>query len=376
VIKNFIPAVAMLADSAANSGVLSMETLPKMLHEKGINLRYLGLIWSQLKNKTARKILLSEMAARVIKQRLRSIWRSSQNLGALSVHAHFVQTHRYLKEVFCDWKSVEWNEINKDLIQKYFYTFDLPTTVVAWQERVLPDRVCAYVCDRCGIQMAEGVIDSVLVQKSKFAFLLADIRAIIAVASIPQIVIPQLAAALQQVKQSIDASHESDRTGFAEEACSLVSNVPHFDLYQAESMCIQGEAYFNWAQTLTLMHARQALQHAENGIAVILAVDLLAIDRTDVSSLLEPLTHDVGQKVDVSFAQYVQESTVPDPQPLCAAWRVQNCLPTLRQQFEGQQRSVMKAWLELQRQGVSLPQSHLININSPGDIENFQQSKG
>jgi hypothetical protein len=264
VIKNLIPAVAMLADSAANSGVLSMETLPKMLHEKGINMRYLGLIWSQLKNKTARKILLSEMAARVIKQRLRNIWRSSQNLGALSVHAHFVQTHRYLKEVFCDWKSVEWNEINKDLIQKYFYTFDLPTTVVAWQERVLPDRVCAYVCDRCGIQMAEGVIDSVLVQKSKFAFLLADIRSIIAVASIPQIVIPQLAAALQQVKQSIDASHESDRIGFAEEACSLVSNVPHFDLYQAESMCIQGEAYFNWAQTLTLMHARQALQHAEN----------------------------------------------------------------------------------------------------------------
>jgi hypothetical protein len=37
---------------------------------------------------------------------------------------------------------------------------------------------------------------------------------------------------------------------------------------------------------------------------------------------------------------------------------------------------VMKAWLELQRQGVSLPQSHLININSPGDIEIFQQSKG
>jgi molybdopterin-guanine dinucleotide biosynthesis protein A len=119
-----------------------------------------------------------------------------------------------------------------------------------------------------------------------------------------------------------------------------------------------------------------ALQHAKIGIAVILAVDLLAIDRTDVSSLLEPLTHDVGQQVDVCFAQYVQESTVPDPQPLCAAWRVENCLPRLRQQFDGQQRSVMKAWLELQRQGVSLPQSHLININSPGDIEIFQQSKG
>jgi hypothetical protein len=263
-IKNLIPAIAMLADSAANSGVLSMETLPKMLHEKGINMRYLGLIWSQLKNKTSRKILLSEMAARVIKQRLRNIWRASQNLGALSVHAHYVQTHRYLKEVFCDWKAIEWNEINKDLIKKYFYTFDLPTTVAAWQERVLQDRVCAYVCDRCGIQMAEGAIDSVLVQKTKFAFLLADIRAIIPVASIPQIIFPQLAAALQQVKQSIDAARESDRSGFSEEACSLVSSVSHFDLYQAESMCIQGEAYFNWANTLSLMHARQALQHAEN----------------------------------------------------------------------------------------------------------------
>ncbi len=264
VMKNLIPAIAMLADSAANSGVLSMETLPKMLHSKGINMRYLGLIWSQLKNKTARKILLSEMAARVIKQRLRNLWRASQNLGALSVHAHFVQTHQYIKEVFCDWKTVEWNEINKDLIKKYFYTFDLPTTVSAWQERILQDRVCSYVCDRCGIQLAEGAIDSVLLQKSKFAFLLADIRAIIPVASIPQIILPQLAAALQQLKQSIDASRESDRTGFAEEACSLVSSVPHFDLYQAESMCIQGEAYFNWAHTLSLMHARQALQHAEN----------------------------------------------------------------------------------------------------------------
>jgi hypothetical protein len=264
VVKNLIPAVAMLADSAATSGILSMETLPKLLHEKGINMRYLGLIWSQLKNKTARKILLSEMAARVIKHRIRNLWRSSQTLGALSVHAHFVQTHRYLKEVFCDWKTAEWNEINKDLIKKYFYTFDLPTTVAAWQERVLQDRVCAYVCNCCGIQLAEGAIDNVLVTGVKFAFLLADIRAIIPVLSMPQTIIPQLAAALQQVKQSMDASRSNDRTGFAEEACSLISNVSHFDLYQAESMCIQGEAYMNWAQTLFLMDARQALQHAEN----------------------------------------------------------------------------------------------------------------
>jgi molybdopterin-guanine dinucleotide biosynthesis protein A len=119
-----------------------------------------------------------------------------------------------------------------------------------------------------------------------------------------------------------------------------------------------------------------ALQHAKIGIAVILAVDLLAIDRTDISSLLEPLTHDVDQKVDVSFAQHVQDLADPDPQPLCAAWRVENCLPRLRQQFDDQQRSVMKAWLELQRQGVSLPQSHLININSPRDMENFKDLKG
>ena len=262
--KNMIPTVAILADSAAASGVLSMDTLPKMLHEKGINMRYLGLMWSQLKNKTARKILLSEMAARVIKQRLRSLWRASQNLGALSVHAHFVQTHRYIKEVFCDWKVAEWNEINKDLIKKYFYTFDIPTTVLAWQERIMQDRVCAYVCDRCGVQLAEGSIDSVLVQKSKFSFLLADIRAIIPVSAVPQIIVPQLSAALQQVMQSIDSSRESDRSGFAEEACALVSDVPHFDLYKAESMCIQGEAFFNWAQSLFLMESRQALQHAEN----------------------------------------------------------------------------------------------------------------
>jgi molybdopterin-guanine dinucleotide biosynthesis protein A len=148
-----------------------------------------------------------------------------------------------------------------------------------------------------------------------------------------------------------------------------------------EPFCAQG-VYIAGARSTELSNLSwpvihdSALQHAKSGIAVILAVDLLAIDRTDVSSLLEPLTHDVGQQVDVTFAQYVQESTVPDPQPLCAAWRVENCLPRLRQQFDDQQRSVMKAWLELQRQGVSLPQSHLININSPRDMENFKDLKG
>jgi molybdopterin-guanine dinucleotide biosynthesis protein A len=63
-------------------------------------------------------------------------------------------------------------------------------------------------------------------------------------------------------------------------------------------------------------------------------------------------------------------------QPLFAAWRVESSLPVLRQQLEQGQRSVMKAWLALKRQEVLISDSHLVNINSPGDYDNFLRAKG
>jgi len=119
-----------------------------------------------------------------------------------------------------------------------------------------------------------------------------------------------------------------------------------------------------------------ALQHAQNGIAVILAIDLLAIDTTDITAVLASCSQDVDSECDVFFAQSKQDPSEHGAQPLCAAWRVETALPVLSQQFAEGQRSVMKAWLGLKRQRVIVDDSRLVNINSPVDFENFRQTKG
>lgn len=119
-----------------------------------------------------------------------------------------------------------------------------------------------------------------------------------------------------------------------------------------------------------------ALQHAENGIAVILAVDLLAISTADITAVLAACSQDVDSECDVFFAQSKQDPSEHGAQPLCAAWRVESSMAVLSQQLEQGQRSVMKAWQELKRQGVLISDSHLININLPSDFENFHRAKG
>ena len=119
-----------------------------------------------------------------------------------------------------------------------------------------------------------------------------------------------------------------------------------------------------------------ALQHAENGIAVILAVDLLAIDAADITAVLAACSQDVDSQCDVYFAQSKQDLSEYGAQPLCAAWRVETALPVLSQQFAEGQRSVMKAWQGLNRHRVIVDDSRLVNINSPVDFENFRQTKG
>jgi hypothetical protein len=119
-----------------------------------------------------------------------------------------------------------------------------------------------------------------------------------------------------------------------------------------------------------------ALQHAENGIAVILAVDLLAIHPADITAVLAACSQDVNSECDVFFAQSKQDQSEYGAQPLCAAWRVETALPVLSQQFAQGQRSVMKAWQGLNRHRVIVDDSRLVNINSPVDFENFRQTKG
>ena len=119
-----------------------------------------------------------------------------------------------------------------------------------------------------------------------------------------------------------------------------------------------------------------ALQHAQDGIAVIIAVDLVALERSDIEELTTVCSKDLNSQFDVFFAQNDRDLSEHGAQPLCAAWRADTSLSVLTQQFASNQRSVMKSWLGLKRHGVSIPDSHLININSPLDFENFRQTKG
>jgi hypothetical protein len=51
-------------------------------------------------------------------------------------------------------------------------------------------------------------------------------------------------------------------------------------------------------------------------------------------------------------------------------------LPFIAEQFDLGERSVMRAWSDLHRHPVSVPESHITNINTPPDMENFRQAKG
>jgi len=125
-----------------------------------------------------------------------------------------------------------------------------------------------------------------------------------------------------------------------------------------------------------------ALHHAEmnrqstHGIALIIAVDLVALGQVDITGLISASTQDFYTESDVFFAHSQQDPSEHGAQPLCAAWRTETSLPVLSRQFADGQRSVMKAWLGLARQGVAIPEPHLININSPSDYENYRRAKG
>lgn len=125
-----------------------------------------------------------------------------------------------------------------------------------------------------------------------------------------------------------------------------------------------------------------AMQHAQlhsrdrQVIALVLAVDLLALKTVDIAAVMTATSQDIDHQFDVFFAQGQHDLSDHGAQPLCAAWRIESSYPVLTQQLEQGQRSVMKAWLGLKRQGVFISESHLININSPSDFENFSRSKG
>jgi molybdopterin-guanine dinucleotide biosynthesis protein A len=127
-----------------------------------------------------------------------------------------------------------------------------------------------------------------------------------------------------------------------------------------------------------------ALRHAQRGIALIVAVDLWSLTPETVVTVVQAMTTQRGpdqsgveqNEFDLSYTHSAADPTSMGAQPLCAAWRVETSLPIIAEQFDLGERSVMRAWSDLHRHPVSVPESHITNINTPPDMENFRQAKG
>ena len=127
-----------------------------------------------------------------------------------------------------------------------------------------------------------------------------------------------------------------------------------------------------------------ALRHAQRGIALIVAVDLWSLTPDTIAAVVQAMTSQSGSdqggvkdsKFDLSYTHSAEDSSSMGAQPLCAAWRVETSLPIIAEQFDLGERSVMRAWSNLHRHPVSVPESHIANINTPPDMENFRQVKG
>lgn len=102
-----------------------------------------------------------------------------------------------------------------------------------------------------------------------------------------------------------------------------------------------------------------ALHWSPCPVLVVVAVDLVRLDAETVSRVVAALR----RPADVAAAQGGDRR-----EPLCAAWRVQRCEPTLAAAFSSGERAIRRAWSGLQVVSVGVDPSRLVNANSPGDL--------
>lgn len=122
-----------------------------------------------------------------------------------------------------------------------------------------------------------------------------------------------------------------------------------------------------------------ALRHAQRGVALIVAVDLWSLTADTIAALLRAITERIvstEEQFDLTYAHSAADPSLMGAQPLCAAWRVDSSLPIIAEQFDRGERSVMRAWSELHRHQIQVLETHIANINTPTDMENFQRVKG
>jgi len=112
-----------------------------------------------------------------------------------------------------------------------------------------------------------------------------------------------------------------------------------------------------------------ALNHAQSGIALILAVDLFMVTEDDFDALYLAISQ--GED-DLVHAYSTDDTHIEINQPLCSAWRVSSTLDIVNRYMAAGERKVSDVVKGLRTTRVLVPFSHLGNFNSPEDFSRLK----
>lgn len=106
-----------------------------------------------------------------------------------------------------------------------------------------------------------------------------------------------------------------------------------------------------------------ALSFASTSVVVTLPVDLPRLDHHDIARVI----HELENRSDLDAVVPVDRDG--RAQHLAAAWRRERCLPVLQRAFADGERAVHRAITELVMGRSLVPSDHLLNVNTPADLE-------
>lgn len=92
--------------------------LPRIIHQAGINMRHLGILYNNSTTYNCKMLLLIEISARVIKHKLRAKMRNLMNEFKYPTEHHYISiVVKYMNEIFTS--SEVWEEIREGAVS-YF----------------------------------------------------------------------------------------------------------------------------------------------------------------------------------------------------------------------------------------------------------------
>ena len=112
-----------------------------------------------------------------------------------------------------------------------------------------------------------------------------------------------------------------------------------------------------------------ALTHAQDGIALILAVDLFMVTKDDFDALYLAISQ---SEADLVYAYSTDDTHIDVNQPLCSAWRVSSASDIVNRSLTAGERKVSDVVKDLRTMRVLVPFSHLANFNSPEDFSRLK----